>query len=1347
DPLVSGDLRTLTINNVTDLSGNAIANGTAQFEYIETAEAAVGDVIVNEFLASPDVASTIPDAEFIELLNISDKFIDLANWTFSDNSSASGTFPSFILRPNEYVILTGTGNGSLFDSFGDAIEIPSFRSLNDNADEITLTSALAVDIYQVSYTSSTDGISTELINPNGPDYSENNYGLSTDPDGGTPGAQNSIFDDTPDTTPPTILSVTVISNTALDVAFDEVLAEASAETSTNYSIDGGISVISAMRDASNNQLVHLTVDPLVSADLRTLTINNVTDLSGNAIANGTAQFEYIETAEAEVGDVIINEFLSNPIDDNDDFIELFNNSDKFIDMAAWKVSDKSATSEDLPSFILRPGEYLIIYDEDAATDYSGFGNALTIASLTLNNSNDQIEIVSGTDIQIDFLAYEDSQEDGVSLELVNPNDPCRSLKNYIPSVDPSGSTPGQQNSVFDDVIDTTPPGVMTIKAISSTELDLSFSEALNKLAAETVGNYSIDGGISIISAALDDSNDQLVHLVVDPLTSEDVRTLTINGVEDLCGNPVAGATVQFEYLEIEEAAPGDVLINEFLANPVNNNDDFIELYNNSTKFIDMGGWKISDESSTSEGLSSFIFKPGEYLIIYDEDATVDYSTFGNALTIASLTLNNSDDQIGIVDGSDLQIDFLIYEESQEDGVSLELINPDDPCLSLDSYAPSIDAFGSTPGRQNSVFDTTPDTELPTVLSYNFDTNLTIIFSEVMEAVSLLTGNYSMSGGITVNQASVTDEFPTAVEISFNEPIEGGVLYDLTISGPQDCAGNPMEETTISFGVGRFPTFNELIITEIMFDPDPQIELPNQEFVEVYNATSEILSIEGMSFTDASATIGLPARMLNPGAYYVLATTSAAAEFSSNAIGVSSFPSLNNGGEQLILSRGDELIFSLMYDPDWHDEDKRSGGYSLEMRDISNPCLEDANNWGSSQNNLGGTPGTVNSVTQTIPDNFGPEIVSVTAVTADSIRISFSEKIDPSSVNSVSASLSPAIDVDQVFFNINYPANVTMTLGTSLQESVPYALSIDNVTDCSGNEIQQGTADFALPVLATNEDIKLSEVLFNPRSNGVDFVEIYNDSEKYISLKNWGLGNLDDEGEIDDVDVITTNELVIAPGQFMAFTIGANALLTNYPKGQSSNFFEMGALPSYPNDEGTVLLIDQDETIVESFSYNEDFHYNLLESVDGVSLERVSFEESVNNGDNWRSASSEEGFATPGYANSQSFVNDRAVGTVTASPEVFIPGNVGSGRDFTTINYQFDQPGQFANVNIYDQTGRLVKNLAQGVLLSTAGFLRWDGDTNDGKTARMGYHLIIFEIYDSSGNSEIIKETVVVGRDF
>lgn len=1150
-----------------------------------------------------------------------------------------------------------------------------------------------------------------------------------------------------DTDPPLIQSVTAISDTEVDVQFNENVDATTSQNAGNYAIDGSVSVTNAVRDGTDLSLVHLTTSTLTNGSTYTITINNVEDENSNVIAvDSEDTFDYLVFEEAEEFDVVINEFMPDPNPvvttlPDAEYVELYNRSTKYFNLENWTLDGQT-----LPAFTLAPDAYVIVVEDDDIGLFGAFPDVIDISSLTLNNSSvDDIILQDDNTLTVHSILFEGSTG-GISTELINPNGPDYSENNFGLSTDPDGGTPGEQNSIFDDTPDTTPPTIESITVISNTELDVSFSELLDESSAEISTNYSIDGGIGVISADLDASDNQLIHLVVDPLVSGEVRILSVNGVEDLSGN-LASDSEQFEYLETEEAVAGDVIINEFLSNPVNNNDDFIELFNNSSKFIDMAGWNVSDETSTSEDLSSFILRPGEYLIIYDEDASIDYSTFGNALTIASLTLNNADDQIELVNGSDTQIAFLVYEDEQEDGVSLELVNPNDPCVSLASYRASVDPSGSTPGAENSVFDDTPDTEAPTVLSNNFDTNLTIIFSEVMDAASLVSGSYSVSGGITVNEVIVVGSFPNSVEISFNETIEQGVLYDFTIAGVTDCSGNAIEETTIAFGIGRSPSFNELIITEIMFDPDPQVELPDEEFIEIYNATSDIVSTDGISLTDASETVELPARVLNPGEYYVLSSTSAASDFSVNSIGVPGFPSLNNGGEQLLLTLGDELIFSLTYDPEWHDDDKSDGGFTLEMKDITNPCLEDGINWGSSQDNRGGTPAEANSITEVIPDNFGPELVEVTALSADSIRIDLSEKIDPSSIASISVSLNPIIGIEQATFDFGLPSSISIKLSSQLEASTPYTISIENITDCSGNEVQDGEVVYALPVQAEEDEVKLSEVLFNPRSGGVDFVELYNDSEKYISLKDWKLGNLDDNGEVADVDVITDNEKVIGPGEYLVLTTDANVLLTNYPQGESIVFFEVSAMPSYPNDEGTVLLMDPSESIIESFTYNEDFHYNLLESVDGVSLERVSYEELTSNPDNWRSASSTEDFATPGYANSQSFMNDRPVGRVTASPEVFIPGNAGSGRDFTTINYQFDQPGQFANVNIYDQSGRLVKNLAQGVLLSTSGFLRWDGDTNDGKIARMGYHLIIFEIYDSSGNSEIIKETVVVGRDF
>ncbi|WP_420316856.1 lamin tail domain-containing protein [Ekhidna sp.] len=1345
--LPSGEIRTLTVNGVEDLSGNAASNATIDFEYIDTETAELNDVVINEFLAAPSSTGTIPNAEYVEVYNRSDKFIELSGWTLSDAAGSSAAFGSYILRPDSFLILTETDNGSLFTTYGDVLEINNFPSLNNSGDSIILSNATSILIHETAYTSLLSGVSTELINPNGPDYSANNYGTSTDPDGGTPGEQNSIFDDTPDTTPPSISSISVISSTELDVTFDEPLEETSSETIGNYSIDGGITISTATLDASNNQLVHLTVSTLPSGEIRTLTVNGVEDLSGNAASNVTIDFEYIETETADVNDVVINEFLAAPSSTgtipNAEYVEVYNRSNKFIELSGWTLSDAAGSSAAFGSYILRPDSFLILTETDNGSLFTTYGDVLEINNFpSLNNSGDSIILSNATSILIHETAYT-SLLSGVSTELINPNGPDYSANNYGTSTDPDGGTPGEQNSIFDDTPDTTPPSISSISVISSTELDVTFDEPLEETSSETIGNYSIDGGITISTATLDASNNQLVHLTVSTLPSGEIRTLTVNGVEDLSGNAASNVTIDFEYIETETADVNDVVINEFLADPIPSvglpEGEFIELYNRSSKNIDLQKWTLDGAV-----LNPYVLKPNQFLLLLDDSNLEKYATYQNVISVPSMNLSNDEDQILLRDSTGMIVYSISYEGSVS-GVSAELINPNDPCLSFDSYSESIDPAGGTPGEQNSIFDNSVDVTPPSVQSYNFDSTLEIHFSEVMDSLSLLNGSFTVNNGLTINDLVVVDRFSKSVMISFTNSPSPGVIYELTISDITDCSGNQIQESTIIFGTGRTPSFNELIITEIMFDPEPQIVLPNREFIEIYNNTNDILSTESLILSDATESANVPARTINPGEFYLLTTTSGAADFDVNVIAVPNFPSLNNSGEQLVLTTSSNLIFSVTYDPDWHDENKASGGYSLEMKDLSNPCLEE-NNWGSSRDSSGGTPGKENSISDSFPDNFPPEINEVFVLDPDAILINFNEKIIPSTNSSVEIDFSPDASLESIQFDYSKPNSIIVNFAEALIKNTQYTIVLSNISDCSGNSSIETSFDFTIPAEAGEGDIKLSEILFNPRSNGVDFVEVYNSSEKFISLKNWYLSNLDDEGIADNPKVISLEELVIDPGQYMVFTTDAELLFNNYPKSQFSNFIEVMSLPSFPNTEGSVAILNEVESLVESFIYSEDYHYNLLESVDGVSLERISFDQS-NDENNWRSAASTEGFATPGYENSQQNVNESPAGKISAIPEVFIPGNAGSGRDFTTINYELESPGQFANVTIYDQSGRLVKNLAQGVLLSTTGFLRWDGDTNNGSMARMGYYLIIFEIYDSSGNSEVIKETVVVGRDF
>ncbi|MEQ9165057.1 MAG: hypothetical protein RLO12_02275 [Fulvivirga sp.] len=252
------------------------------------------------------------------------------------------------------------------------------------------------------------------------------------------------------------------------------------------------------------------------------------------------------------------------------------------------------------------------------------------------------------------------------------------------------------------------------------------------------------------------------------------------------------------------------------------------------------------------------------------------------------------------------------------------------------------------------------------------------------------------------------------------------------------------------------------------------------------------------------------------------------------------------------------------------------------------------------------------------------------------------------------------------------------------------------------------------------------------------------------LKNWVIANGDLENDslvINTIRVISSGHKVIEPQSYLALTSDNIILKDQYPKAMETAFLEMSVLPSFPNEEGLVAIINEKGAVHDYFVYSEDLHADIINDVDGVSLERISFEVSTQDDNNWMSASASENFATPGYLNSQvRNINPALEGEITIEPKVIIPDGSGQ-RDFTTINYAFTQTGNVANVKVFDVQGREVKRIASNDFLSTEGFYTWDGSDNNGQRAKIGYYIVFFEVFNSSGEVNSFKEKVVIGSRF
>ncbi len=627
-------------------------------------------------------------------------------------------------------------------------------------------------------------------------------------------------------------------------------------------------------------------------------------------------------------------------------------------------------------------------------------------------------------------------------------------------------------------------------------------------------------------------------------------------------------------------------------------------------------------------------------------------------------------------------------------------------------------------------------------------SVSIVFSEVVDvSTSQTVSNYLANNSINNPLSATLQPDGKNVVLVFTKNFSNGIQNQLDISNVQDLAGNTMVATSIPFLFFQPTTASpkDVIFTEIFPDPTPQVGLPLQEYIEIYNRSSNPLDLSGWKLSDGVSTATFDSQIILPHQYWILCSSSSTNLFAGygNIIGLSNFPTLNNGSDALTIRDPMNItIDSANYTLNWyHDVDKQEGGWSMEIIDVNNVCGDDEN-WAASEDATGGTPGKQNSVFANKPDLIGPQMLSVIPQSATLLTLTFNEKLEKDLSNAV-FSISPNGSVLKKNFTDLTLRQITLELTQALSLRELYTIVVTNLSDCSGNLIQQdfNQLSFALPEPADSLDVVVNEILFNPRPNGIDFVEVYNRSPKYINLKNWSLGNY--QNAVMNPQVITAENLIIPPAGYIAFTSDPDVLVAQYPQASQKKLFKTN-LPSLPDDEGSIALIADQPLVIDHFSYSQKMHSPFINDNEGVSLERISFSESTHDVGNWKSASSTSGFATPGFINS----NARPEASITANavtldPEIFSPSV--PGKDFSKINYKFDQSGKVANIKILDQQGRLIKTLAVNETLAYEGFYRWDGDRDDGSRARVGYYVVWFEVFDSSGSVNVYRKRAVIGK--
>lgn len=620
------------------------------------------------------------------------------------------------------------------------------------------------------------------------------------------------------------------------------------------------------------------------------------------------------------------------------------------------------------------------------------------------------------------------------------------------------------------------------------------------------------------------------------------------------------------------------------------------------------------------------------------------------------------------------------------------------------------------------------------------------FNEPLEAASAgNAGNYIINNGIGQPASAQLTANPTQVRLQLASALVNLQSYQVSAAGIRDATGNAAGTQTTNFTFYNIQPAQpgDLIVTEFMPDPSPVISnLPEVEYLELYNRSNKVLQLQDISYSNGGTPQPLPSFFLLPGKYVIVCSQSNAATFAAfgDVAGMNSFPALTNSGDEIILSnaQGDELFY-LEYDLSWYrDPAKTEGGWSIERigNDLPDNCPA---NWRASIHPRGGTPGQANSVQGTPDDSAGPMLLRAALPTASSIIVTFDEPLSEAGLSAAWFTLSDGISVNSATL-LSPATQVLLTLSAPLLTGRAYTLIITaDAQDCLGNRAAAvmstriGLAEAMAP-----GDLVINELLFNPRSGGQDFLELYNPSAKILNLKGLQIQNAQ---RTTNFSTVFQSDFLLFPDEYAAVSDDIANIQAFYNVPDIRTLVQ-NSLPGFDDESGNASLLFNG-VVIDAYDYSESWHSPLLDTKDGVSLERIDPAGPSNSAGNWHSAAAAVGFATPGYRNSQFRSSPSLADEMISIPnKTFSPDGDGQ-EDVLQIFYTAEKAGFLLNLRIFDANGRAVRTLLRSELLGSEGVFKWDGANEEGTKARTGIYILWIELFHPDGQVERLKKTCVL----
>jgi len=510
---------TLVISNVLDISlpSNMITKGSLSYQVIEKKL----DVTPPAVILLNAVSPTNIDIYFNEPMS-SVSATDIKNYTIDNNINVI----SAVMQADNIVRLE-TSPQSVDKIF--TITLNNLYDKSDNKNSIQANSA-----YQYSY---------------------------------TPG----------DVKSPAVTLIHLPGKNNMDIMFNEPVTKKSAETITNYSINGGIQIIAAQLD-SNQQTVHFQTTEHRTDRLYAIKVNQIRDSSPfeNRVSYGM-EYTYLYQPPDRIPPIIrtvevidnthINIIFSEKVDKRSAELpgNYIINSGVQVLEAQLALTDNKVRLLTTPHVLDKINSLSIKGVRDCSINANEIDDFSSFQYTVESNENKigplvvKVEVMDSTTLNVYFNNPLDSEsaqninnyslDNDLGIISANLNNTINIVKLqttpqkagiiytlstsgiYLSGHNGSYQPPSNKVMYIYKGVDNIGPVITMIKPIDNENIDVLFSETLAESEAEKPDNYRIIENIHILEARLD-ATKHIVHLRTEPHTFDQKYTLQINNITD-----------------------------------------------------------------------------------------------------------------------------------------------------------------------------------------------------------------------------------------------------------------------------------------------------------------------------------------------------------------------------------------------------------------------------------------------------------------------------------------------------------------------------------------------------------------------------------------------------------------------------------------------------------------------------------------------------------------------------------------------------------------------------------------------------------------------------------------------